>query len=159
MNCECTVRYLVGHCTGKPADLFSDLILLCTLQYHLVCMKATLFHHKLIIPGRLCKLSFLPPPSLCQHNHTHPTLHQGLALTIIFQQPATPRPHHSSLHTRLESMVLQHLLCIPNTPNSLQTHPALLHPHLFLQHQYLHSRLPLSLQNLTLYRLWPHLSH
>ena len=66
---------LVGHCTGKPADMFFDLTLLCSLQCHLVCMKATIFHPKFIILGRLRKLSSLPPPPLCQHSHTPPTLH------------------------------------------------------------------------------------
>jgi len=143
----------------QPADMSPDLTLLCSLQYHLVCMKAAIYHHKFIILGRLYKLSSLPPLPLCQHSQTHPTLHQDLAPTTILQQPATLRPHYSSLHTQLELPVLQHLLCTPRTPNSLQSQLALSHPHLFLPHQYLHSRLPLSLQHLKLYRLWPHLSH
>ena len=135
--------------------MFCDHILLYPLQYH---MKATIYHHKFIILGRLHKLSSLPPLPLCQHSQTHPTLHQDLAITTILQQPATPRPHHSSVHPQLELLVSQHLLCTPHTPSSLQSHPALLHPHLFLPHQYLHSRLPLSLHHLTLHRVWPHLS-
>ena len=121
-------------------------------------MKATIFHHEFTIPGQLYKLSSLPPP-LCQHSHTHLTLHQDMALTTVLQQPATSCPHRSSLHLQLKLLVPYPLLSSPHSPNSLQPHPALSHPHLFLPHQYLHSQLPLSLQHLTLHRLWPHLSY
>ena len=117
-------------------------------------MKATIFHHKFSILGLLHNLSFLPPPPLSQHSHTLPTLHQGMAPTTIPYQPTSPCPHRSSLHP-LEQLVLSS----PHTHSSLKSQPALPHPRLFLSHHYLHSRLPFSLQHLTLYRLWPHLSH
>ena len=126
-----------------------------SLQHHLVSMKTAIFRHKFSILGRLRKLSSSPPPSLSQHNHNPLTPHQVQGLTTILQQPATPCPHRSSLHLQLEQLVLSS----PHTRSSLKSHLALPHPHLFLPHHYLHSRLPISLQHLTLYRLWPHLSH
>ena len=120
-------------------------------------MEATIFHHKfsILAIGRLHKLSSLPPPPVSRCNRTPHTLHQALAPTTITQQPTAPHLHRSSLHPHLEQLVLPS----PHTHNSLKSLLALPHPYLFLPHHYLHSRLPLSLQHLTFYRLRPHLSH
>ena len=126
-----------------------------SLQYHLASMEATIFHHKFSILGRLHKLSSLPPPPVSRCNRTAHTLHQALAPTTITQQPTAPHLHCSSLHPHLEQPVLPS----PHTHNSLKSFLALPHPQLFLPHHYQHSRLPLSLQHLTFYRLRPHLSH